>query len=325
MLFKFSKFFLYSTVFFVVIMTPTTLFPYIVGKYMWFRIAVDLALISFLLGLIFDARASVYLSRLRVAFHSPIVIAASAFTTAFVLAGFFGIDPAFSFWSNFERGEGGLQILHLYVFFVLLVTLFRERREWKRILWFSLIAALLMIGYGVGAGLKYIDAELTTGGDLTGKGGPWFQAFANFIGPGFQESGYRFQGSIGNPAYVAAYLVFMLFYTAYLFFDESKPFHSWRSWRLVALLGIFAIFFYLAATRGAFLGLIAGGLAFLGYTGFSIKKLRIWTITGAVVVVIAAATLINFREAPFIKSLPGARIFDISFSTRTFGDRTTMW
>src|SRR5438876_1024509 len=144
-LFKTSRFFLYAAVFFVAIMSTSTLFPFIVGKYVWFRVSVDLAFITFLLGLIFDAEAEQVLGRLKHVFKSPLTLAVSAFALAVMLAVLFGYSPWYSFWSNFERGEGGLQMLHLYVFFALLVTLFKEEKHWRTIFWCSIAGAFLMI------------------------------------------------------------------------------------------------------------------------------------------------------------------------------------
>ena len=186
MLFKIAKFFLYVSVFAVVIVTTSTLFPFIVGKYTWFRAAVDLALIFFLGGLMFSPESNSYLARLKKLFRSPIVIAIThLFTVIFLLACFFGVRPSFSFWSNFERGEGGFQILTLYIFFILLATLFKEESDWRKVFWASLAAATLMIVYGVIAG-------------TIGSIGSW-----SFIGPKFGTPSYRFQGSLGNEAYVA--------------------------------------------------------------------------------------------------------------------------
>lgn len=324
-MFSIAKFFLFASVFFVAIMSSSTLFPFIVGKYVWFRVSVDIALIFFLLGTVFSERASFYITRLGEVFRSPVTIAVSVFTVAFLLAGVFGVDPSFSFWSNFERGEGGIQIVHLYLFFLLLSVLFSQKKDWKKIFLLSMIAATLMIAYGVGAGLKYADAELTDVRGLTGRGGAWYQTFERFVGPSFEEDGYRFQGSIGNPAYVAAYLAFMLFFAAYLFTETPRPFRSFASWRTLFFIALFAVFFYLAATRGTFLGIIAGSIAFLGYVGYSMEKLRKWTIVLGAVAVIGVSVLIFFKDAPVIQGLPGSRLFQISLSERTLGDRLTMW
>src|SRR3989344_6522573 len=146
--FKISKFFLIASVLAVALVTPSTLFPFIVGKYVWFRASIDLALIFFLLGwaktrINADSNAdkrgyadkkSASISQnqhLSALLKSPLVIAVMVFVAVFLLSGFFGIDPKMSFWSNFERGEGGLQLLHFGIFFILLTLLFREKKDWK--------------------------------------------------------------------------------------------------------------------------------------------------------------------------------------------------
>ncbi len=338
--FKISKFFLYLIPFSVVIVSVSTLFPFIVGKYVFFRAAVGLALIFFLLGLLFQDKSLVVSRWLSVIFKRPLVIAVSLFALIFVLAGFFGVDPAFSFWSNFERGEGGLQMFCLGIFFLLISLLFREKKDWQMMFWVSIIAALLMIFYGIGAGLKYFDAETVVrniGGvpqkTLTGEGGFLYQTFKSFVGPDFRGSGVRFAGSIGNPAYVATYLVFILFYCLYLFIDCAKEkkkniknlLLSPKIIFLTAIMAIFIIFFFLAATRGAFIGLIAALLFLFLYLGFSIKTWRKRLSAGIVLLLLAVGGLIYFKDAPLIKSFPGSRIFDISFKTENFQNRTVIW
>ncbi|MBI2278843.1 MAG: O-antigen ligase family protein [Candidatus Brennerbacteria bacterium] len=335
--FKVSKSFLIIAVFFIAIVTPSTLFPFIVGKYVWFRAAVDVALLVFALGFLFHPHQSAVISihqRLVSLYKNPLVIAVSAFVVIFLLAGFFGVDPAMSFWSNFERGEGGIQILHLYVFFMLLAVLFREEHDWQKLFACSLVAGLFMTFYGLGAGLRYTDAELATrhlpqGGveeTFTGKGGPWYQTFKSYIGPSFKSDGYRFQGSIGNAAYVAAYAIFMLFYAAYLLATKYRArLHSFGAFVLFFLLAVFLAVFWFAATRGAFLGLVGAVLAFLGYFIYAHKKWRRWLLAGSAVVVIMVGLLVSFKDAPFVKAIPGSRIFDLSFTAETFQHRTIMW
>lgn len=302
--FKISKFLLLLPMVGIVLVTTSTLFPFIVGKYTWFRVFVSLALIVFLLGLLFDRNSSVYFKRLFSMFCEPIVIAVTLFVAIFLLSGFLGIDPSFSFWSNFERGEGGLQLIHFWVFFILLVTLFREEKDWQRLLKWAIAGGLLMAAYGFFAAM-----------DLKG-----------FIGPRFGEQGFRFQGSIGNPAYVATYAIFMLFYVAYLFIQKYKgKIRSAGSIGLASLFLIFLVVFFAAATRGSFVGLFVAIVAALGYIGFASKRWRKKTFIAGIVLLALLATLVMFRNTPFVKSIPGSRIFDLSFSAQTFEDRAIMW
>ncbi|MEK7658113.1 MAG: O-antigen ligase family protein [Patescibacteria group bacterium] len=329
--FKISKFFLYLVPFAVVVVSVSTLFPFIVGKYAFFRTTIGLALIFYLLGLLLQDKSSVVSRQSSVVFKRPLVIAVSLFVFIFVLAGFFGVDPAFSFWSNFERGEGSLQIICLYVFFLLSVLLF-EKKDWRIMFWVSIIAAGLMIFYGVGAGLKYLDAETAVrniGGVsqevLTGEGGFLYQTFKSFIGPDFRESGFRFAGSIGNPAYVATYLVFILFYVFYLLVDCIKEEKKKLAIILGSLAVVFAIFFFLAATRGAFVGLIAAILTALAYLGFSLKRFRKFALIIGFLVILFVGSVILLRDSRFIQNIPGSRIFDISFKAENFQNRTVIW
>ena len=306
--FKVSKFFLVLPVLGIVIVTTSTLFPFIVGKYVWFRSTVALALIFFCLGLLFDKiKGKEMWDRISGIFKRPIVIAVTVFVAVFLLAGFFGINPANSFWSNFERGEGGLQLLNLWMFFMLLVTLFKEKKDWEGILNWALVGGILMSVYG------------------------FFAAFGaeGFIGAKFSEFGsdFRFQGSIGNPAYVATYAIFMMFYSAYLLVTKykNKILSSFGGILTSILTLFFFAVFILAATRGGFIGLGASILAMLLYVGFKHKKWRKKALIAVIAIIIIAFSFVVFRNTPFIKSIPGSRIFDISYTAQTFQHRVIMW
>ncbi|MEK7089532.1 MAG: O-antigen ligase family protein [Patescibacteria group bacterium] len=300
--FKISKFLLVLPVLGIFIVSTSTLFPFIVGKYVWFRSAVDFAFIAFLLGLLFNDDLGHMWERVKAVFKQPLVIAVSLFVAVFLLAGFFGVDPMMSFWSNFERGEGGLQLLHFWLWFTLLVTLFREEKDWQNMFVFALIGGALMAAYGFLAGL--------------GANG--------FIGPKFGEG--RMSGSIGNSSYTAAYSIFMLFYIGYLLVSKYKTrLRSAGAFILYALAVVFLIVFVLAATRGAFMGLVVSATAFMGFFVYTHKAWRKWLITAMVALVLVVGLGIKFKDSTFIKSLPGSRIFDISVNAETFSDRTIMW
>ena len=301
--FKLSRFFLYIIPFGVAIVSRNTLFPFIVGKYVWFRSLVAIALILFLLGLLFDQQKRIYWERLKKIARHPLFIVVGIFVLAFILACFFGVDPHFSFWSNFERGEGGLQMLHMFTLFALLATLFRKKEQWRKLFWIFIISAYLMILYGVGAGL--------------GMNG--------FLGPSFEASGFRFQGSIGNPAYVAIYLVFAMFFAGYLLVSRFKQIKGAKKATLIVSLVVFLVFFFLAATRGAFLGLGAGVFAGLLYLGLSRKSWRRPAIGILIFLILIAGTMIYFKDTKFVKSIPGSRIFDISLKAKTLQHRAIMW
>ena len=123
MFLKLSKFFIYLSVFSVVIVLTSTFFPFIGGKYYFFRVCVELALIFFLLFWAFEAQGREILDRFRKISREPLFIATSLFVLFYLLASIFAYNSHAAFWSNYERGEGGFQMFHYYIFFVLLYRL----------------------------------------------------------------------------------------------------------------------------------------------------------------------------------------------------------
>ena len=301
--FKISRFFTYIIPLGIILVTKSTLFPFIVGKYVWFRTISALALIFFLLGILLDKRRNFYLKRIKKIVKNPLFIAVCLFVVAFVVAGFFGVDPHFSFWSNFERGEGGLQMLHFLAFFTTMTVLFKEKKDWRTMFVMFVISSYLLILYGVGAGL----------------------GLKGFLGPQFGPNFSRFQGSVGNPAYVAIYLVFGMFFAAYLLISKFKKLGEYKKTALILSLLVFFIFFILAATRGAFLGLGAGIFVGLLYLGLSKKDWRKPVLSTLTILVILFSLGVYFQDSEFVNSLPASRVFDISLTAKTFGHRTIMW
>ncbi len=323
---KIAKFFLYVSVFCVAIVSTTTLFPFIVGKYVWFRTSVDLALIAFLLALVFDPKENEHEKRLKQLFTSPLGISVSLFALAFLLASLLGWDPVNSFWSNFERGEGGLQILHLYTFFVLLVTLFRSMRDWIKLFVCSLGAAFLMIVYGFFAATESSNFLASAVFGFLGI----FSTFGNFIGESFKDPGFRFDGSIGNSAYVGGYLIFSFFYLLYVLqsvfaHKTEERQRTLKIGALIFLLALFIVVFGLTGTRGALIGLILGLVTALAYFGYSRRAWRKWLMIGGVFFLLLVGALIYFQNTPFVQHIPGSRIFTISTQADTFVTRRIIW
>ncbi|MBI4160141.1 O-antigen ligase family protein [Candidatus Wolfebacteria bacterium] len=338
-LFKISKFFLYLVPFSVVIVYQGSIFPFIVGKYAFFRTAVELALIFFVWGWALAPQArtrpttydrqpttkgketnsfkSLVVGRWSLV--SPLAIAVVVFVLTYVLAGFFGVDPSASFWSNFERGEGGFQLLHLLAFFILLILLFREEADWRRMFVISVIAGALLVGYGVFASLKYVDAPT---GDII-AGGPWYQTFRDFIGGTLCD---RFSGSLGNPAYVGTYMLFALFYSLYLFLASKRKYLRWL-WLGAAVL--FSVFLFLSQTRGAFLGLGMGILFALVYA--VIKGRAVWVRLSSffAIVLLVGSGVYLFNNPRTVNIVPGCeakgQLLDTRLDAATFQTRLVLW
>lgn len=316
MLLKLSKFFLYLSLFSVVIVLNTTFFPFIGGKYYFFRMAVSLALIFFGFWWGFEADRGEVLARFRKISRHPLFIAVSLFVLVYLLASIFALNPHAAFWSNFERGEGGFQMVHYYLFFLLLLLTFQAPKDWKKLFILSIIASSLVILYGVLANLGWVKNFIN----------PYQNQFPATLWGRLTET--RFQGSLGNPAYVAPYLMFAIFYALYLWVSRGVKSKSFFSALLIFLVGFFLFFFILTQTRGAFLGLVAASMVFVTYLLFAIPRARKWTLISFLSLVVAIGLLGSYRQTDFVKNLPGGRffeIFDLGYKTQTVQTRLWTW
>jgi O-antigen ligase len=308
---KVSKFFLYLAPFSVVIVYQGTLFPFIVGKYTFFRVVVELALLFFVWGWAITRNQEPgtrnqesLIPSPKLLVTSPLAIAIAIFVLIFLLAGFLGYNPSASFWSNFERGEGGFQLLHLFIFFVLLISLFKDKESWRRLFKISLLAAVLVIAYGVLGALGIKD----------------------FIAGGFCE---RFAGSLGNSAYTGAYLIFAMFFAGYLLTEDWRKPARFKKWFWLVLIVIFFAFLLLTQTRGALLGLGMGILAGMFYLFFALPAGRWrWLMLALIIVSIVSGSLaIKYRR--YINLAPtceaGNKILNVSFEAQTFQTRLWLW
>ena len=121
-------------------------------------------------------------------------------------------------------------MIFLLIYFLLLTAVFSAEGSWRKVLIAASWAAALVVAYGLGAilGIK------------------------TFVGDGLCA---RFAGSLGNSAYLGTYMLFAIFYAAYLAIDNWKFSKKLVKFGWLGLLAVFAIFLLLSQTRGAFLGL----------------------------------------------------------------------
>src|SRR3989338_3383169 len=195
-------------------------FPFITTKAFTWRIIIEIVFAAWVLLVLLDAS---YRPKRSLILYSLFI-----FLGIIGLADLLGVAPLKSFWSNFERMEGFITLLHLGMFFVVISSVFKEV-DWKRWWNVSLVASFLMVLYCILQiiGLKAIN-----------------------------QGGVRVDGTLGNAIYLAVYMLFHIF-IALLFLR--------REWQNVALRWVYGllilaqtIVLYYTATRGAILGLLAG-------------------------------------------------------------------
>lgn len=281
---------LYAILFTPLVVFQGMFFPFISGKNFIFRIIVE---IIFAFLVVLALRDKSYLPKRSWIFYFVL-----ASTAVLVLSTVFGVDASRSFWSNFERMEGLLGHLHLFMYFLILVGVNRNEKDWWRFFHVSFIASLIVGGYAI------------------------FQlAGVNEI----HQGGTRIDATLGNATYLAVYMLFHVFLALYYFLKSRKI--SWRIlYTAVFLFDAFLI--YQTATRGAVLGLF-GGL-FLSVLIFSFsagdKKWRKFSY-GAIGLMVALAVIFYFAgDSKFIKeSQTLARVRNISIASDDAQARFHIW
>ena len=221
------------------VVTNSLFFPFITGKNFFFRIIVEV-IFGFYVAL-------AILNRDFRPKKSPLLLVLTLFFAVVTLAALFGVDPYHSFWSNFERMEGLITHLHLFALFLVLSHTLRGSKEWFYFMNFSVAVSLLVVPVA-----KYLEDHGFVGAisDLSGSTRPVM--------------------TFGNSIYLAVYMMFHLFIIAALFYKVRV----WWARTLYALLFLFDFYiFFIAASRGAFVGFVAGvSLIAVLLPFFSVKR-----------------------------------------------------
>lgn len=223
----------YLILFTPLILVRTFFFPYVSPKTIFFRIIVDVLCIFYVLLVIANRK---YLPKINV-----LTVVIFLFIGITILTSITGINFEKSFWSTFERMTGLLTFLHLLIFFIILISVFRERKYWERILTVSILVGVI------------ISLSILLTEDPTSRGG----------------------GTLGNSSFMAAYLLFDIFFAIILFFSKK----GW--WKILYALSLIPMLWLLmfspyelcrAAITAFWGGVVILGLGFLFYFLLSSEK-----------------------------------------------------
>jgi len=146
------------------------LFPYITSKQISFNILIEILTIFWVA---FIVKYPSWRPK-----KSWITFGLIAFMAAVLLTCFTGVNFNMSFWGNVERMLGWFHIMHFFLYYLIIITVMRTRRDWLALLHVSLITACLISLYTFS--INY--------------------------------------STIGNTAYVAGYLIFNIYFAIFLFF-----------------------------------------------------------------------------------------------------------
>lgn len=290
--------------------SPAMLFPFITGKNFAFRIATEALFVAWLWLAIANPA---WRPRLTLLFKAVTVFVGIVF-----FADLLGANPYRSFFSNYERMEGFMMIGHLYLYYLMLSTVFR-RSHWM-IFFHATLASSMMVSW-VGL-LQKLGYRLSL------------------------QGGFRVDSTIGNPTYLAAYLLFHVWIILILMYAFRKK------WWALALYGIALSFelaiLYFTATRGAILALAAVGVALAvsaviwwGRIGDSfptrvsdrdMPRRDSWPLTRkiaagvCVAVILVPLTFWSLRSTEFVESNQVLRrLTNYSFTEGTIQARFMIW
>lgn len=285
-------------------------FPFISGKNFAFRILVEIAFAGWILLALKDPSYRISFKK------SPLLVAYSVFILVLFIADIFGVDVSKSLWSNFERMEGFVAHIHLYLYFVVLTGMLATVADWSRMFkWFvasSVLVNLYAFAQLMGApGLIY---ERTFP-----KMGAWFAARFPI-----DMSATRLDATLGNSAYYAVYCLMFVFILALLWVQSKNMKKAWW-YPLMIVLNILGLFY--SGTRGTMIGILVGGLVTLGLIALHEKGKSRKVLVGLVIaVVVAVASVFALKDTAIIKSSPVlSRLTSISPNDITGASRLAMW
>ncbi len=268
--------------FLVFYVSSTLFFPFITGKNFAFRIIVEVIFGAWVLLALADAQ---YRPR-----RSPLLIAAGVFTAVVALADFMSVSPFKSIWSNFERMEGLVMIVHLFMYFIVAGSVMTTRRLWTALLNTSVAVSVITAFYGI---LQ-----------LAGK----FE---------IHQGGVRLDATFGNASYLAVYMLMHLFITAFLLARAEGG----RALRLAygVAMALQALILYYTATRGAILGAIGGAIVAAGLIAlFQKDRPAVRTYALALVggVILVTGVFLAAKNTAFVQNSPVlSRFASISFES----------
>jgi O-antigen ligase/Tfp pilus assembly protein PilF len=293
------------------------LFPFITGKNFVFRIIIEII-----------APLWAGLAIMRPEFRPRLTNLVKVVTLLIVvlfLADSFGPNPSRSFFSNYERMEGFISFAHLYLYFLMLVSVFRIRRVWLVFFHVSIVASIAVSYMGL---LQRLGLRASP------------------------QGGFRVDSTIGNPTYLAAYLLFHVWMFALL----MKQFWPRRSgetkkWILEIIYGAVLLFelaiIYFTATRGVVLALLVTAIPFFAVIvlywnrmfgqgnkaeGTKHSSNASWSIgrkiAGLTFVLVVAVPFIFWlsRNSNFVRQSPVlSRLTNYSLSETTITSRFLIW
>lgn len=268
-------------------------FPFISSKGFAFRILVEIAAAAWLVLAISD-RAY------RPKFSWTLLVYGLLVLWMF-LANLVAVNPDKAFWSNFERMDGWVTLVHAFVFFVVLSSTLSVEKRW-RTWWLTVLAAsVLVVGHGF--------LQILCAGQECARNFP------------IHQGAVRVDANIGNAAYLAAYLLFTIAISVW----QAIVSKSTLRYLLLVLAALQTIILFFTATRGAILGfVVASGVASLLWLWGAGKGARRTGYIALLAVAVLVTGFLLVKDTEFVRQDPIlGRIASISLEAAE--TRLTLW
>ncbi len=282
-------------------------FPFIVTKTVVFMITVEIIFFVFLILAWVDPKY-----KLR---FNLVLLLMLIYIGILTLASLLGSDFFKSFWSNNERSDGILLLIHLFLFVFVLTSFLRKVKEW---LYFFDIFLLASLAVSIVALDQYL--ALTLSG--------WKDHFLP------SSNGARLAATIGNAGYVGGYMVFGVFIGLFMFFRRKNLWLKLAYGILVILQLFIALQTY---TRGAWIAIgLLGGIFVLYLALFYFSDLKYKYLNGkilktvALVLIVITIASMGFiyanKSKDFVQKSPVlSRLTSISSTDGTANNRIVTW
>lgn len=189
------------------IISGNLFFPFITGKAFVFRIITE---IIFTLWLILALRDRSFMPK-----GSALLASFVVFTVVALLANLTADNPFKAFWSNFERMEGMVTILHLFAYFIVAGSILNVDWLWKRF-WHTFLGSSLFIG---------LYALIQIAGEMQ-----------------MSQGAGRIDGTFGNSAYMAVFLLFLSFVSLFYLAKRGADRLIHLVWAGFVGFGIFVVY-----------------------------------------------------------------------------------
>lgn len=282
---------------YLLLMTPlvfwnTLFFGYASSKTLWIVAAVELTMLAYVWFIYW--RPSL---RPKWSWQIGVLY---AYIAVLVISTVFGVYPANSFWSGFERNEGLLVWLHLAAIFPVFLSFFKTKKDWL---------SLAVVTCGVGIVVSSI----------------YFLISLSIYTPTISDNG---GATLGNSSYLGVYLLFQIFFSGFLLLEGKA--------RLIRAFGaisfvVFVFTLVMTDARASTIAFFGGAVLFVALVllvekGRMFKRIFGWILMTALVAGFAFTVVSIFRpdsgvRQKVIELATGSRFVVADISWKAFLDR----